>query len=34
MNNNTNGKATLQLNEEIHLKKCQTSKMEFSLGSS
>ena len=34
MNNNTDSKATLQLNEEIHSENCQTSKMELYLGNS
>ena len=34
MNNNTDSKATLQLNYEIYSENCQTSKMEISLGSS
>ena len=34
MNNNTDSKATLQLNYEIHSENCQISKMELSLGNS
>ena len=34
MNNNTDSKATLQLNQEIHSENCQTSKMELSYGNS
>ena len=32
MNNNTDSKATLQLNWEIYSENCQTSKMELYLG--
>ena len=31
MNSNTDSKATLQLNQEMHLENCQTSKMELLL---
>ena len=31
MNNNTDSKATLQLNYEIHSENCQTSKLELYL---
>ena len=31
MNNNTDSKATSQLNQEMHLENCQISKMELSL---
>ena len=34
MNNNTDSKATLQLNQEIQSQNCQTSKMELYLGNS
>ena len=34
MNHNTDSKATLQLNLEIHSENCQTSKMELYLGNS
>ena len=34
MNNNTDSKATSQLNQEMHLENCQISKMELSLGNS
>ena len=34
MNNNTDSKATLKFNSEIHSENCQTSKMELYLGNS